>query len=144
MYSKKKFFSYKSLIVALLFGFLSSCGTNTQSTENKTTEEVVDISGEVDMTTQEDITKAANKEIFKDQFSPYDGSHINFEYDLKGLLKDSDSYEHIETKIVEFSEDMQFMTIITKYKARNSFGGMVVEYKKAKIDLDGNTVEVYE
>lgn len=73
------------------------------------------------------------KEIVK-QFSAWDGSHTQFERMIKNVLKDPDSYEHIETKYIDKE---QHIIVITKYRARNSFGGYVVESKAAKFSIDG-------
>ena len=71
--------------------------------------------------------------------SGWDGSHRNFERMLKNRLKDPDSYEHIETRVTRKGSD-GLHTLYTKYRAKNSFGGYVVQTATGKYDVSCNVV----
>lgn len=70
-------------------------------------------------------------------FSPYNGSHIELTKLIKSNLKDPDSFEHIKTSY-EIKGDTIF--VLTRYRAKNTFGGVVNESVNAITDK--NTGEV--
>lgn len=73
----------------------------------------------------------------------YDGSVYQVEKYLKAHLKDPDSYEGIrwgEVTRVDMPRWKYF--VWHEYRARNSFGGMVVEKKRFYLDANGNVVDV--
>lgn len=72
-------------------------------------------------------------------FSAWDGSHRALERWIKKNLKDPDSYEHIETR---YGDKGDHLIVNTKYRARNSFGGMTIEQVSATANLDGSLIEV--
>ncbi len=79
------------------------------------------------------------KDKIESQFSAWDGSHYNLERLIVKNLKGPDSYEHIETR---YGDKGDFILVVTKYRARNSFGGMIVEQVAAKVDIEGNIIEI--
>lgn len=72
-------------------------------------------------------------------FSAWDGAHRNLERYITERLKDPDSYEHIETRYVDQGEHV---VVYTKYRAKNSFGGYVIQEAGAKAKLDGTLISV--
>ena len=75
----------------------------------------------------------------KNAFSSWDGSHILVTKYLKKTLDDPKSYEHIETKY-SANREKKTMVIYQKFRARNSYGGMVIAMCIATQDL--NTGEI--
>lgn len=75
------------------------------------------------------------KQQIKRQFSAWDGAHINLEMLIEENLKDPDSYQHIETR---YRDNGDSILVTTKYRAKNSFGGYVVNTVVATYDLEGN------
>ena len=73
------------------------------------------------------------------QFSNYDGSHAGLEELIKKGMNDADSYEHVETR---FRDDGTYITVITKFKGTNKFGGIVTNTVTAKVDFKGKVIEV--
>ena len=73
-------------------------------------------------------------------FSPFSGAHRELQSTIKNSLKDPDSYEHINTGYVDKGD---YLIVTTTYRAKNSFGGMVVETVKAKSDLKGKVILIY-
>ena len=57
--------------------------------------------------------------------SAWDGSSRQFTQLVKANLRDPDSFEHIETRIIPANEKGQH-AILMKYRAKNGFGGMNV------------------
>lgn len=55
-------------------------------------------------------------------FSTWDGSHIELTELIKGSMNDPDSYEHIETHYWYKNHEL---FIITSFRGRNAFGGVV-------------------
>ena len=70
-------------------------------------------------------------------FNPWDGSHLELTKVIKSNLKDPDSFEHIETTYLIQGDSM---IVQTKYRAKNSFGGVVVESVTAITDKETGTV----
>lgn len=70
----------------------------------------------------------------KNCFSAWDGSHRKLVSRTKSNLRDPDSFEHIETRADTPAAGSQ--TVIMKYRARNGFGGMNVEYATGTINPD--------
>ncbi len=102
-----------------------------------------------DETTKPKTEKTAEQletEVIERQFSPWDGSHRNLYRYLKENVKDPDSLEHIETRYKKnFDKNEKFnntLSVTTKYRAKNSFGGYVVEFISADYDLDGNLIRI--
>lgn len=72
--------------------------------------------------------------------SPWDGSVSQVKKFLKKNLKDPDSYESIEWGKVKQIGDVY--KVYHKYRAKNSFGGYVVEKHTFTIDFNGNIIDV--
>lgn len=75
----------------------------------------------------------------EEQFSAWDGSHRNLTSMIKESMNDPKSYEHVETR---YLEDGDFLLVTTKFRGTNAFGGKVINTVSAKVDLDGNVVEI--
>jgi hypothetical protein len=71
--------------------------------------------------------------------SSWDGSVFHVKQYLKRTLKDPDSYEGIEWSPVQKIEDRKF-SVRHKYRAKNSFGGFVIENQIFTYDSDGNII----
>lgn len=72
------------------------------------------------------------------QFSAWDGAHLKLERSVEDSLKDPDSYEHIETR---YGIKGDRLTVVMTFRAKNSFGGYVVQQAKGVYDIEGNTLE---
>ena len=79
------------------------------------------------------------KEKINSQFSEWDESHPALSRLIKDNLNDPDSYEHAETL---FRDDEDYIFVITKYRAKNGFGAKVLNTVSAKVDFEGNVVEI--
>lgn len=75
----------------------------------------------------------------KIQNSSYDGSVFQVEKYLDKTLKDPDSYESIEWGKVVYVNDDEYR-VRHRYRARNSFGGYVIEDKFFVLDGKGNVI----
>lgn len=73
------------------------------------------------------------------QFSSWNGSHIGLTRFIKDNMNDPDSYDHTETK---FRDDGNSLYVVTKFRGKNAFGGVVISTVTAKVDLDGNVIEI--
>ena len=54
-------------------------------------------------------------------------------------MNDPKSYELVETM---YLEDGDFLLVTTKFRGTIAFGGKVINTVSAKVDLDGNVVEI--
>tara|TARA_R110000744_G_scaffold31407_1_gene73868 strand:+ start:403 stop:843 length:441 start_codon:yes stop_codon:yes gene_type:complete len=77
----------------------------------------------------------------KNQFSGYDNSHLSLTKHIKSNLKDPESFQHIST---QFSDNGSHLIVLMKYRAKNSFGGYVVNSAKAKTSLDGTQIQILD
>lgn len=73
--------------------------------------------------------------------SPWDGSVYQVKNYLQRTLKDPKSYEGIEWS--EVNEKDGFYFVRHKYRAKNSFGGYVIESQVFKLDDNGNVIDAH-
>lgn len=100
------------------------------------------VSGPVDIAATKSITQSQQrKEKIECQFSSWDGSHKNLTQIIKNAMNDPGSYEHVETVYWDLKTHL---VILTTYRGKNLFGGVVPNWVKAKADLDGNVIEIIE
>ncbi len=84
---------------------------------------------------------AENKEKIEEQFSAWDGSHINLTRVIKESMNDPKSYKHVETVYWDMGDHL---VVRTTFRGTNAFGGVVKNTVKAKVSLDGNVLEIME
>lgn len=70
-----------------------------------------------------DLSTMTREEKIKEQFSAWDGSHIELEKYVKQSMNDPDSYEHIESAWIDNGSTI---TVTLKFRGANAFGGKVV------------------
>lgn len=81
-----------------------------------------------------------NDEKFKEKcLLKWDGSCPAVEDYLKKNLKDPKSYEHIET---QSANNGDYEVVVTKYRARNGFGGYTIGYIQAKVSMNCELISV--
>lgn len=95
----------------------------------------------IDVAAKAKLAAEARKKQIESQFSPWDGSHRNLERLIKKAMNDPDSYEHDETKYWDMGDHL---VVQTTYRGKNAFGGIVRNFVKAKIDLDGQILQVID
>lgn len=81
------------------------------------------------------------KEQLERQFSGWDGSHKELTSLIKASMNDPGSYKHVETV---YWDKGDHLIVRTKFRGKNAFGGIVLNWVKAKVDLDGNVLEIIE
>ena len=79
------------------------------------------------------------QEKIEKHFSAWDGSHRGLTEHIKQVMNDPDSYQHAETK---YWDESDCLRVKTTYRGKNAFGGVVVNTVTAKVDLDGNVIEI--
>lgn len=83
------------------------------------------------------VAKVAKEIVYN---SGIDGSVRQAEQHIKGQLKDPASYEAIEwSKVVKIPAGY---AVRVKYRAKNSFGGYVIEQKMVTLDVAGNVTGI--
>ena len=75
------------------------------------------------------------------QFSSWDGSHIQFAKLVKSNMHDPGSFEHVETKYWTMSNHI---IVNMKFRGKNTYGALVLNYAKAKCDKEGKLIEIIE
>lgn len=85
--------------------------------------------------------EAVRKNQIEAQFSAWDGSHRNLERAIEQSMNDPDSYEHVETVYWDMKSHL---VVKTTFRGKNAFGGLVINWVKAKVDLDGNVLAVID
>lgn len=93
--------------------------------------------GEKPILTQEE----QRQQTIEAQFSAWDGSHIKLTKIIKTAMNDPKSYEHVETRYWDMGDHL---IISTTFTGKNAFGGTVKNTVKAKVSLDGESIEVLE
>ena len=79
------------------------------------------------------------KEQIEKHFSAWDGSHRGLTKLIKKSMNDPDSYNHVETR---YSDKGDHLIVKTTFRGKNAFGGVVKNWVIAKVDLNGNVIEV--
>lgn len=82
---------------------------------------------------------AARKERIESQFSAWNGAHRNLERLIKESMNDPDSFKHAETV---YWDKGDHLIVKTTFRGRNAFGGMVINSVTAKVNLDGQILEI--
>jgi len=83
--------------------------------------------------------EAEKEKKIKAQFSAWDGSHRGLEKLIKENMNDPSSYEHDKTIYWEMGDHI---VVLTTFRGKNAFGGVVKDSYKAKYDLNGNLMAV--
>jgi hypothetical protein len=120
----------KILVVVFAFGILGRIFGPAEMTTNKV----------VDEAPKKDSTTLAQEKI-NALFSAWDGSLPQLEKIIKKSMNDPDSYEHVETKYWVIENNL---IVLTSFRGKNGFGGTVKNYVKAKVDFEGNVIEIIE
>jgi len=110
------------VIFAILY-MIGSFSSDSQKTETSTPK------------TQEQI----RKEQIEKHFSAWDGSHSGLTALIKETMNDPDSYKHVETV---YWDKGDHLVVKTTFRGTNAFGGVVTNWVMAKVDLNGNVIEV--
>ena len=71
------------------------------------------------------------RELVEEQFSAWDGSHLELVRFVKDSMNDPKSFEHIETK---YRDDDETILIQMRFRGANAFGGLVVNTVVATAD----------
>jgi hypothetical protein len=91
-------------------------------------------------TTKEDQKSKTREKQLSHAFSAWSGAHKSLERMIINAMNDPDSYEHIETRYLDHGKTL---FVITQYRGRNGFGGMVKSAVRARVDaIDGDVIEI--
>ena len=97
--------------------------------------------GKIAKKRKEQLAAQAREERIHDQFSNWDGSHMNLARFIKNNMHDPDSYEHAKTV---YSDKGDYLIVKTTYRGKNGFGGVVLNYVTAKVSLDGQVLAIID
>src|SRR5690554_8236298 len=75
----------------------------------------------------------------ENQFSSWDGSHPGLTRLIKEHMNDPKSFEHIETRFIDYDD---YIDVITTFTGKNVFGGRVKQTVTANVDFEGNVIEI--
>ena len=79
------------------------------------------------------------EERIETHFSAWDGSHRNLTKFIKESMNDPASYKHVETR---YGDKGEYLIVVTTFRGKNAFGGVVKNSVTAKVDLDGNVISI--
>ena len=87
----------------------------------------------VERAKEEEIRKTLEKAAIEEEkrrkgfhcLSVWDGSLAEFRTEVKNMMREPDSFEHVETRVSPVDENGKHLAIMT-YRARNGFGGVNV------------------
>jgi hypothetical protein len=88
---------------------------------------------------QKNLDKEARKKQLEKVFSPWDGSVPQLVELVKGSMNDPDSYKLDETRYIDKGD---YLIVYMGYRGTNKFGGVVRAMVKAKVDLNGQVLEI--
>lgn len=79
-------------------------------------------------------------EVIEKAFNPFTGSHMKLKKAIEKSLIDPDSFDHVSTSYKDFDT---YLIVTTNYRAKNGYGGMMLNTVRAKVDLKGNILDIY-
>jgi len=82
-----------------------------------------------------------HKEQIEKLLSPWDGSCKSLTALIKESMDDPGSYEHVDTKYWDMRDHI---VVMTTFRGKNAFGGVVKNWVKAKVDLNGKVIKIIE
>ena len=85
--------------------------------------------------------KKDRKKLIESQLSGWDGSHKGLNRLIKRKMNDPNSFEHIRTT---YRDEGDLIFITTTFTGKNAFGGRVKNSLSARVDFNGNVVEIVE
>lgn len=85
------------------------------------------------------VNSEKRKQMIVEQFSSWDGSHINLTEAIKKNMNDPSSYEHVSTKYFDMGDHLK---VVTEFRGTNSFGAKVKNTVIAQVGLDGHIIEI--
>jgi hypothetical protein len=74
-----------------------------------------------------------------EQFSPFNGSHIDLSSLIKSGMNDPKSYEHVSTSYIDKGD---CILVRTTFRGKNAFGGVVTNSVTAEVNEDGKIIRV--
>jgi hypothetical protein len=83
----------------------------------------------------------ARKKLIEGAFSKWDGSHLALERAVISSMNDPDSYEHVNTSYKDYGD---YVFVLTKFRGKNAFGGIVVDSMSAKASVNGEIIEIID
>lgn len=90
--------------------------------------------------TEEKQKSKTREEQLSHAFSSWNGAHKVLERMIINAMNDPDSYEHIATRYLDHGETL---FVISEYRGRNVFGGMVKQTVRARVDtVTGEVIEI--
>lgn len=81
-------------------------------------------------------------ERIKKGLSSWDGSHIQLTALIKQSMNDPKSFEFDSIEVNYDGGD--YLVITEKFRGKNAFGGVMPAWVKAKVDLDGNVLDIVD
>ena len=69
----------------------------------------------------------------------FDGQHRKLEREIKQMMNDPESYEHIETN---WNDKNSYILIETTVRGHNPYGAQIVKTYRAKATIDGEILEI--
>ncbi|HUU39739.1 MAG TPA: hypothetical protein VMW42_02230 [Desulfatiglandales bacterium] len=82
----------------------------------------------------------AHREKIEKHFDLWDGSHKGLTKVIKESMHNAGSYEHVKTRYIDKGD---YLIVTTEFRGTNAFGGVVKNSMAAKVDLNGNVIEIY-
>ena len=89
--------------------------------------------------TEAEKREIERKEKIQSQFHFWDGRHINLAEKIKESLHSPDSFKHVKTT---YRDAGDHLIVSTWYKASNLYGVILEGYVMAKINLEGEIMEI--
>ena len=72
-------------------------------------------------------------------FNSWNGTHRELTKQIKEMMNDPDSLEHLETKYLTFRD---YMIVIVEFRGKNAFGAIVKDKVRAKVSYEGDVLEI--
>lgn len=87
------------------------------------------------------IDDTNNTAKIQSQFDPWNGSNIYLVQSVKASMNDPHSFKHVNTSYYIDRKNSSIIHVVMKFRGKNSFGALVLNTIRAKMDVDGNILD---
>lgn len=88
---------------------------------------------------RQDAERKARREKIERSFGIWNGDHTGLTKYIKNRMNNPSSFQHVSTS---YSDQGNYLVVFMVYRGSNAFGGIVTKEVSARVDLEGNVLEI--
>jgi len=128
----------KNCLAICAWAFIALCAIGILWPKSKSEKEALAEKDQIENAQPVDSATLRKQQIEK-QFSGWDGSHRQLKILVKHNMNDPKSFEHVDTRYLDKGDHLVVQMI---YRGNNALGAKVKDEVWAKVDFEGNVIEI--